>query len=82
MKITILLFGIVTDIIESQNNSIEMNISKKINLKDLKDLLLTKYPKLENFSDFAFAVNETYENENFIVSNNDIIAIIPPVSGG
>lgn len=82
MKITILLFGVATDIIESHNNSIEINLSKNLSLKDLKDILHTKYPKLKNFSDFAFAVNEIYENEDFIISNNDIIAIIPPVSGG
>ena len=82
MKITVLLFGVITDIIDSQNNTIEMNLSEKTTLKIFKDLLLTKYPKLTAFPDFTIAVNETYEKEDFVILNNDVIAIIPPVSGG
>lgn len=82
MKITVLLFGVVTDIIDSQNNTIKMDISEKTTLKDFKDLLLAKHPKLNAFPDFTIAVNETYEKDNFVILNNDVIAIIPPVSGG
>lgn len=82
MKITVLLFGVVTDIIDSQNNTIKMDISEKTTLKDFRDLLLVKHPKLTAFPDFTIAVNEAYEKEDFVILNNDVIAIIPPVSGG
>ena len=46
-----------------------------------KDLLL-KYPKLKNIEEFAIAVNEEYADDDLILKENDVVAIIPPVSGG
>ena len=48
----------------------------------LKEKLLQKYPQLENIHSYAIAVNENYASEETTLKEKDVIAIIPPVSGG
>ena len=80
MKISILFFGITTDLVGE--NSILYSIPESISITELKELLKSDYPNLKNINDFAIAVNEEYANDSFIINDNDIVAIIPPVSGG
>ena len=48
----------------------------------LKVQLLEQYPKLQELSSLAVALNKKYATEEMELSQNDEIAIIPPVSGG
>lgn len=48
----------------------------------LKAQLLEQYPKLQELSSLAVALNKKYATEEMELSQNDEIAIIPPVSGG
>ena len=80
MKIQLLFFGIATDLVgeNSQSYSIQMNTS----IKDLKNKLIADYSSLKNINEFAIAVNEEYANDDIIIKDGDVVAIIPPVSGG
>ena len=80
MKIQLLFFGIATDLVgeNSQSYSIQMNTS----IKDLKNKLIADYSNLKNINEFAIAVNEEYANDDVIIKDGDVVAIIPPVSGG
>jgi len=80
MKIKILFFGIAKDI--SGKTSIEIEVNNAFTLEQLKDLLKKQYPKFIAINDFSLAVNENYVNKTYSLNNNDIVAIIPPVSGG
>lgn len=80
MKITVLFFGITTDLINS--NSIEFNTKTATTVGNFKKELLEKYPKLTTVNSYAIAVNETYATDDVILKEADVIAIIPPVSGG
>ena len=80
MKIQILFFGILKDIVEE--NAIELTIDNGITIANLKESLLKKYEKLNAYSNFSIAVNEAYIETNYILRVNDIVALIPPVSGG
>ena len=80
MKINILLFGIITDLLET--SKLEIQVSKNITVADLKDKLLSKYSQLENIDSYSIAVNENYADDKLNLQENDIVAIIPPVSGG
>lgn len=80
IKIQLLLFGITSDLLKSSALNIE--IKNQSTVKNLKDSLLNKHPQLKNIHSYAIAVNEEYASNETILKENDIVAIIPPVSGG
>ena len=53
-----------------------------LGIQQLKEALISDYSELKNIHEFAIAVNETYADDDLILKENDVIAIIPPVSGG
>ncbi|HIP42437.1 MAG TPA: molybdopterin converting factor subunit 1 [Aquifex aeolicus] len=49
----------------------------------LRDLLKERYPEAkEILSSVRIAVNEEYVGDNYKISEDDRVALIPPVSGG
>ncbi|MCF6349996.1 MAG: MoaD/ThiS family protein [Flavobacteriaceae bacterium] len=79
MEIKILFFGIIKDIINK--SSLEMKINNTISISELKIIFFENFPKLKDYN-FTVAVNEVYQEDTFMIKNKDIIALIPPVSGG
>ncbi len=52
-------------------------------IKELKEYLKERYPELsEIIESVRFAVNEEYVDDEYKLSDNDRVAVIPPVSGG
>ena len=80
MEIQILFFGITTDLVGS--NSILFKLPENTTVKQLKELLISDYSSLKNMREFAIAVNEEYAENEVILKVRDIVAVIPPVSGG
>lgn len=80
MKIKLLFFGIATDL--TKLSSLEIEVTNNCTVEQLKSILLKKHPKLTSVNSYAVAVNEEYVNNDFLLNNNDVVAIIPPVSGG
>ena len=80
MNIQILFFGITTDLIG--HSMINLTVAENITVDNFKFYLKETYPQLQNLDSYAIAVNETYADNNLVLSENDVVAIIPPVSGG
>lgn len=80
MNIIVLFFGITTDLVGE--NSIKLELNELSSVKSLKNNLTESYPSLKNINDFAIAVNEDYASDTIILKEGDIVAVIPPVSGG
>lgn len=80
MKIDILFFGVTVDLAEV--SKAEMELKNSSTVADFKTVLVENYPNLKNITSFAVAVNETYADDVFLLKENDVVAIIPPVSGG
>ncbi len=80
MKIKVLFFGVAKDIVD--NSSLFFDLDEKFNTGDLMNLLKLKYAKFSSINDFSIAVNEEYVERDFVLKENDVVAIIPPVSGG
>ncbi|APG65565.1 molybdopterin synthase sulfur carrier subunit [Tenacibaculum todarodis] len=80
MKIKILLFGITSDLLET--SSLDFEVATNSSVENLKRELLIKYPQLKNIESYAIAVNESYADNTLTLQENDVVAIIPPVSGG
>ncbi len=89
MKVTLELFGASRDL--SDKDFLEFNIEKKISIKDLKI-------KIINYVDKKFKGNENYKkiietsafcsednsviSENYKITKDQKIGIIPPIGGG
>ncbi|KPU52565.1 molybdopterin converting factor subunit 1 [Bacillus wiedmannii] len=54
---------------------------ENITVAELKEVLITKY-NVAISNEIMVAINEEYANEDDIIQTGDVIAIIPPVSGG
>ncbi|MAD98206.1 MAG: molybdopterin synthase sulfur carrier subunit [Flavobacteriaceae bacterium] len=80
MKVQVLFFGVTTDLMKLSEMTLEVNVGLSIN--DFRKLLHEKYPQLENLSSYAIALNEEYTSGDESLSEGDVVAVIPPVSGG
>lgn len=80
MKYKINLFGITRDIVGGQTMEVEMSLPADVQAILAK--LKTDYPTLNDIKSLLVAVNSEYAESDLILSENDEIALIPPVSGG
>ena len=80
LDITVLAFGIAKEILGK--SSIQFKVEEGEHVGGLKQKLTRAYPEFQKLVSFSVAVNQEYQEDNFILSANDEVAIIPPVSGG
>jgi molybdopterin converting factor subunit 1 len=80
MNINILAFGIAKDIING--STLGLKIQDGTTVGALKMKLISQFPDFEKLRSLAIAVNEEYQDDDFVLSEKDEVVIIPPVSGG
>lgn len=80
MEFKVIYFGMIAEAIGKTTEDIQFS-QEKITVKEITELLLDKYPKLQNLS-FKIAINHTIANENEEFKINDEIALLPPFAGG
>ncbi len=80
MTLEIMAFGITKDIVGK--TIINFEVPSGSSVKELKEKLVESYPRMQDLKSLLIAVNEEYGDETHILSEQDEIALIPPVSGG
>ena len=80
MQIKVVAYGIAKEILQSHEMNLEIGDTQT--LQEVRSLLATQYPELNRLASLRFAVNESYQDDEFQLSANDEVVIIPPVSGG
>jgi molybdopterin synthase sulfur carrier subunit len=80
MEIELLAFGITKDIIGERKT--KLSVKEGVTVKELKELLHSKYPELVKLKSLAIACNETYALDEETIPSMCTVALIPPVSGG
>jgi len=80
MKIKTLFFGITTDLVGA--SQLQINVNENVSIETFKAVLQDKFSSLKNIDSYAIAVNETYADDDYMLKTGDVVAIIPPVSGG
>lgn len=63
------------------SGKVALDVEEKISVKELKQQVYEEYPALDG-EVFQVASNEAFVRDEHVVANSDIIALIPPVSGG
>ena len=89
MKVKIELFGASRDF--SSHNSLDLNLNNNSTIKDIRNELINYldekfngnvgYKKIVNSSAFC-SENNNIVSDNYKITNNEKIAIIPPIGGG
>lgn len=80
MKVKVLAFGIAKDIFGA--NAITIELGEHAETKELKETLEQQYPGLKELASYMVAVNDEYAQDGKTITEQDEVAIIPPVSGG
>jgi len=88
MKVIIELFGASRDF--SNQNLLELDVANDSTIKDVRnkilDYLNINFKGNENFIKIvhssAFCSNDNIISDNYKITNNEKIAIIPPIGGG
>tara|TARA_A100001035_G_C27565086_1_gene400426 strand:- start:53 stop:322 length:270 start_codon:yes stop_codon:yes gene_type:complete len=89
MKVIVELYGATKDL--SDKNFLEFKLKNKVSIKDIKKEILNlidkkfkgnqNYKKIINNSAFC-STKDNIVKENYIISKNEVIGIIPPIGGG
>lgn len=79
MKLNVKYFGLIKDITSVDNEEFEFSEIQKTN--HLIELLEQKYSALKKVN-YYIAVNHKIANSDFVLKNNDEVALLPPFSGG
>lgn len=82
MKIQVLFFGIAADLVGTSSLITEVPSGATVYDFKIKIKLQAEFSKLSEINSYAIAVNESYSSDNVTLKENDVVAIIPPVSGG
>ncbi len=80
MILKLTAFGIAKDILGQR--ILEIDVPSNCTISDLKALLFQEHPDFLKLANLSFAVDEAYETDDFLLSENQEIVIIPPVAGG
>ena len=80
MTIQLLFFGRAKDIAGAR--SIHMDVPDNASVSTLRALLSERYAALDTGLQYAVAINEVYAENHRLIQSGDVVAILPPVSGG
>jgi molybdopterin converting factor subunit 1 len=80
LKISVLAFARFRELLGFHD--IKLEIPDKSTVTDLINLLTEQYPQLNKCTSKMIAVNQEYCGSETVLKNGDIVALIPPVSGG
>ncbi|MDG1475847.1 MAG: MoaD/ThiS family protein [Vicingaceae bacterium] len=78
MTLTIKYFGMTAEGSGKTEESVHSNYSS---IAELKKDIINKHPKLEKIN-FKIAANQTIVNEDYLLSGDEEIALLPPFAGG
>jgi sulfur-carrier protein len=80
MKVTLKYFGLIADIVNTNEEIVDLSVTE-CTTEGLMEILNQKYPDLLN-TNFAIAINQSIITSVTSLSNEDIIALLPPFAGG
>ena len=71
-------FGITREIIGKS----EISLDGIASVKELREYLSSNFSEIKKLNSLAIAINEIYATDEDAIKETDVVALIPPVSGG
>mmetsp|Transcript_4914 Transcript_4914/g.6857 ORF Transcript_4914/g.6857 Transcript_4914/m.6857 type:complete len:88 (-) Transcript_4914:1059-1322(-) len=85
LSITVLFFASAREAAGNETST-KLELPNATDTTKLRQILAEKYPKLASMvldeENLTFALNEEYVTENETLKDGDVVALIPPISGG
>ncbi|MBO1198104.1 molybdopterin converting factor subunit 1 [Staphylococcus simiae] len=75
----ILYFAEIKELIQKAEENI--TFEQAVSVQQFENYLFGRYPQIDN-KKFQVAVNEEFVQKTDVIQPNDVVALIPPVSGG
>ncbi|MFL2756287.1 MAG: MoaD/ThiS family protein [Dehalococcoidia bacterium] len=83
MEITVLYFASYKDKSGINKEYLLLELTNEYTISDILEIILTNHPNISTPKDkIVVAINEEYQTHEYKINDGDIIALIPPVSGG
>jgi molybdopterin converting factor subunit 1 len=81
MKVKVLFFASARELTGETEYSLELQDGATTNI--IPTLLLEIFPDLDIVRDkMSLAINQTYAREETTLKEGDVVAVLPPISGG
>lgn len=80
MRIVVLFFGAARELTALREVPIEL--PKQSNVNDLRALLAERFTGINSALNYAVAINEVHAADRDVLREGDVVAVLPPVSGG
>ncbi len=80
MRITVLFFGAAYDLAGVRQMPIEL--ADGADTESLRSILADRYTGINSSLRYAIAVNERHCSQPIVLKDGDVVAVLPPVSGG
>ncbi len=81
ITITVKLFAIYQEVYGQEEINLDLPQNSKV--EDIFKIMIIQYPQLVSWQSVTkLAVNLDFVSSDFMLSNGDEVALIPPVSGG
>jgi molybdopterin converting factor subunit 1 len=81
MRVRVLFFGMLKDLVGKSSDSLEL--PEGASVRDVLEHYLSRVPKLKtSLTSIAVAVNQQYASAETKLKSDDEVALLPPVSGG
>lgn len=79
MKLTLLFFGVLTDVIGK--SQLELHTNDVTNVELLNEYLKLNYSSLGNYT-YKIAINQEITDNKMSLSDGDEVSFLPPFAGG
>ena len=80
MRVEVLLFASYRE--KTGVGRLTLALNDGATVGELADAMRSKFPGLPEAERIVVAVNNEYQEHDFVLSDGDEVALIPPVSGG
>jgi molybdopterin converting factor subunit 1 len=80
MKIEILFFGAAHDLAGTRR--MDLDVPSEMDTASLKIMLQERFQGINSELRYALAVNQQVVAHNQVLNEGDVVAVLPPVSGG
>ena len=81
MRVQVLFFGVLRDLVGQASESLELDDDATV--ADVIEHYQSRIPKIrEMLPSLALSVNQHYSGAGAVLGDGDEVALLPPVSGG